>query len=427
MALAPLVAALPQAARGKFRASWPGHQDYTGLVLKSQDYVLYDAAVTEPTRVPRLVIALDQGDKGVQTATRDVLLLPTRLAPNTFGYGSGSANQPVSYTTTLPSVVPTTASVPQIQWPTSGTASSQSSWHPVAMAATVIATSAPHGPTQTLDATSSAPQLFGISYAPYRADGQCKTIQDIKADFEQLAGLYRLVRIYGTACDQVANVCSIARAHGIKVFLGIWNPNKVKQEAQQIISGVDNNWHLIDTVSVGNELVNNKEMEPKQLLLAVDQARSMLRKAGYDGPVVTVDTFTQVLQHPELCERSDYCAINAHAFYDKQITAEQSGRWLQDRVKDVSLVLKTPKRIVVAETGWPTSGEANGLAVPGLEAQRSAIESIKSAFANEAANVILFSAFNDLWKSDSLDTFNAEKSWGIGGTMAPSDKKLASF
>ncbi|PHH69944.1 hypothetical protein CDD82_7424 [Ophiocordyceps australis] len=419
MALAPLAAAFPRSVEG-FRASWPEHQEYVGHVLDTQDYVLYDASVTEPTRVPQLVIALDQGDKSVETAVRDVLLLPTRLAPKRFDDDGPSSTTQLSSHTTLPSLVPSTASTPPMQSPAGSdtSSSSQSSWQPVA-------TSAPQDPTPALDPTTSAPVLFGVSYAPYRADGQCKTRQDIKADFEQLAGLYSLVRIYGTDCDQVANICSIARAHGIKVFLGIWNANKIEYEAQQIISGVDNNWDLIDTVSVGNELIHKREMDPKQLVLAVNRARSILRKAGYDGPVVTVDTFGQVLQHPELCESSDYCAINAHPFYDKHITAEQSGRWLRDRVKEVRSVFKTPKRIVVAETGWPTSGEANGLAVPGLEAQRSAIESIKSAFVNEPANIILFSAFNDLWKTNSLETFNAEKSWGIDGAMAPSDTGLA--
>jgi len=73
------------------------------------------------------------------------------------------------------------------------------------------------------------------------------------------------------------------------------------------------------------------------------------------------------------------------------------------------------QKIVITETGWPSRGTANGAAVPSPENQATAVGSLKSAFAGNPENVILFTAFNDMWKTAAAATFNAEQFWGIMG------------
>lgn len=269
--------------------------------------------------------------------------------------------------------------------------------------------------------SSSPSKSFGISYAPYRGDHQCKSKAEIARDFERFGKSYSMVRIYGTDCDQVAPVRTAAKAHGMKVFLGIWDPAAVAVEARKIIDVFHGDWAMVDTVSVGNELVNNHKTSPDEMVRAVHDARSLLRKAGYQGPVVTVDTFLAYLDHPKLGQASDYCAVNAHAFFDPTIKAHQAGRWLQGTVNRVKSVCAGSKRVVVTETGWPTRGDSNGHAVPGLENQRSAMDSIKHEFSASPGNVVLFSAFNDLWKKRESATFNADQYWGIDGAVSHSD------
>lgn len=64
-----------------------------------------------------------------------------------------------------------------------------------------------------------------------------------------------------------------------------------------------------------------------------------------------------------------------------------------------------------AETGWPTQGGSNGKAIPSVENQRIAINSIIKA----KPDTILFTAFNDDWKEDTSATKGSEKYWGIAG------------
>jgi exo-beta-1,3-glucanase (GH17 family) len=162
--------------------------------------------------------------------------------------------------------------------------------------------------------------------------------------------------------------------------------------------------------------VNNGEASAEQVISALRQARSILRSAGYQGPVVAVDTFIATEAHPELCEESDYCAINAHAFFDSTISADEAGPWLEKTVRSIKSKLSSEKEVIITETGWPTEGSANGLAVPGLDNQKRALESISKSFSGSPGNVILFSAFNDLWKGDR------DKYWGIGGAVSRCDR-----
>lgn len=235
-----------------------------------------------------------------------------------------------------------------------------------------------------------------------------------------MKGLYSFVRIYGTDCDQVPAAYSAAKSVGVQLFLGIWDLSQVQAEAQKIIAAINGDWDVVHTVSVGNELVNNGQASPASVIAAIKQARQILRAAGYKGPVVTVDTFIAAEANPELCEASDYCAVNAHAFFDSTISAPQAGNWLLKTV--ASLKSKTSKNVVITESGWPTQGNPNGLAVPGLSQQKAALDSIKQAFASNPGDLILFSAFNDPWKTKAAATFNAEPYYGIDGAMSNSDR-----
>lgn len=144
--------------------------------------------------------------------------------------------------------------------------------------------------------------------------------------------------------------------------------------------------------------------------------RSLLKTAGYTGPVVTVDTMAAMLANPTLCTSSDYCAANCHPFFDSGIAASGAGTFVTEQIALLkTAVSDSSKKIVITETGWPHTGSANGLAIPSVANQATALSSIKSAFASTPSNVILFTAFNDMWKTATAATFDAEPYWGTLG------------
>lgn len=278
-------------------------------------------------------------------------------------------------------------------------------------------------PTQPIAPPGGGNGLHGVTYSPYRGDGNCKTAAEVDRDFSLFAQDYGVVRIYGVDCNQVSTVYQAAKKYGNRLFLGIFDINAIESAVGAIATGVEHDWSIVDTISVGNELVNNGGTTLDQSLAALDTARSALRNAGYEGPVVIVDTFVTAKTHPVLCDQSDYCAVNLHAFFDQNTAAPDAGAFLRTQMELIRNGLADPhKRIVVTETGWPWKGEPNGAAVPGLDTQSAAISSIKELFSSNAADVFLFTAFNDMWKKPDPATFDAEQFWGMGGQYSPCDQ-----
>ena len=256
--------------------------------------------------------------------------------------------------------------------------------------------------------SDSSVSTFGLAYAPY-GETDCKSKEEIKREFESV-NEYGSLRVYGTDCDQVASVIDLAQDKGMKLFLGIFNIDQVEKEAQDIIDGASSCWDCVHTISVGNELVNNGAKSVDQVLAAMKTAGDMLRGAGYNGAIVTVDTVPAMIENPALCEASDYAAVNCHAFFDGKVEASGAGQFVMEQSKRVEKACGG-KKVVVTESGWPHQGSTNGVAVPSRENQQAAIRSLKDAFGPD--RLYIFTLYDTPWKEDNEYTFGAEKYWGI--------------
>lgn len=255
-----------------------------------------------------------------------------------------------------------------------------------------------------------------MTYSPYNADKSCKSQEHINEDLDKLTN-YNYVRIYGTDCDQTRLVTNAARQRKMQVFAGIYDLTNFPASLSpfsEAATGPDGkeDWSVYHTIAIGNELVNGGTNSPGEVTKAVNQARTILRGQGYKGPVVTVDTFSILLKHPELCLASDYCAANCHAFFDATQQPHNAGPYVLEQAHSVSHAAGG-KHTLITESGWPHAGQANGAAVPSPENQRVAIESLRRSFGHRGDDLVLFTAFDDQWKDDNRYTFNAERFWGI--------------
>ncbi|OQE96328.1 hypothetical protein PENNAL_c0001G02371 [Penicillium nalgiovense] len=257
---------------------------------------------------------------------------------------------------------------------------------------------------------------FGISYSPYKADRTCKNQEEVNQDLDRISE-YAFIRIYGTDCDQTKTVTNAARRHNMRVFAGVYDLTNFPGSLSALgdaVTGPDGkkDWSIFHTIAVGNELVNAGTNSAGDVVAAVRKARSVLRAQGYKGPVVTVDTFSVLLDHPELCHVSDYCAANCHAFFDATQRPEGAGAYALEQARSIS-ARAGGKRTMITESGWPHAGDANGVAIPSAKNQDAAIASLRKSFDHRREDLVLFTTFDDLWKEDNQFTFNAEKFWGI--------------
>ena len=256
---------------------------------------------------------------------------------------------------------------------------------------------------------------FGISYSPTHADQTMKTQDEVNADFNTFseAEEYRLVRLYGSNGHQTALAIKAAKQHpGMQVMAAVFDITRVSSEIQNIISDVDGDWHMIHTVAVGNELINDKEATISQVASAVQTARSLLKRAGYNGCVVTIDTFDSYLtpQNRQLCDVSDYVAANAHGYFAGDFAGAGDGDWLRS-IHDQVEQACGGKSVAITETGWPTAGNPEKAAQPGQGAQQDALTSIKEKFPD--GGVIFFEFEDDEWKADQDNPLNIEQHFGM--------------
>lgn len=248
----------------------------------------------------------------------------------------------------------------------------------------------------------------GLAYSPYNDDGTCKTRSQVFADINSLKD-FSVIRSYGTSCDQVHNIMDAARPLGIKVVLGIYDIFQSDAAIGVLIRSVNGNWNMVESVSIGNEHVQNGQIGASAMADKLNSARYTLRAAGFNGPVVTIDTFDAVIRNPVLCQTSDYAAVNIHPWFDWNTAAKDAGAFLANQINRVAIACPG-KNVRVTETGWPYRGDTHGKAVASRANQEIALHEMYRVTGNLG---IFLGPFDDGWKSDNGGTFGSEKFWGI--------------
>jgi len=261
---------------------------------------------------------------------------------------------------------------------------------------------------------------MGITYDPFtgsQSSTRCKTADEIASDFAKMKD-YKMVRIYGMGCDVIPLSVENAIKNGQQLMAGAYmsssgNGEDLSTVIKTLKSAIDTyasgKWDIVQLFAVENERINDHDMTVSAVVDAINNARGQLRGLGFDGPVGAVDTVPAIIDNTAICKASDIVLVNCHAFFDSNTKAQDAGSFVKTQVERVKSACSTD-RVVVTESGWPHQGDANGAAVPSLNNQHMAIDSIRNNFNND---MFLFSSFDSSWKSDSASTFNAERYWGI--------------
>ncbi|CAF9907540.1 hypothetical protein IMSHALPRED_005561 [Imshaugia aleurites] len=363
-------------------------------VVTDIDYVTYDSE--------DVIVYVNDANQPVSTTTVYKGLVPHTQAvpaPPSSSPPAPPAKLP-STPTGLPQESPSPVVTPKPESSTPAPAPS-----PVATEAVAPSSSPSPSPNPSPEESGSSGPGFGsaVAYSPYNADQSCKSTSQVTADFQKITN-YEVVRLYGTDCNQISNV--VAATHSsVKLILGIFDINSIQSEVQTMSSAVNGDWSIVNSVTVGNELVNTGQASVSQVVAAIGTAKAALKAAGYSGPIATVDTMMAMKNNIELCTASDFCAINCHAFFDGNTLPEDAGQFVQNWVKQISEAAGG-KTTIVTESGWPHQGDQNNKAIPSPQNQATAIASLKTAFSG-GSNVVLYNSYDDLWKSDSADTFGS--------------------
>ncbi|KAH8151335.1 uncharacterized protein LAJ45_04537 [Morchella importuna] len=322
-------------------------------------------------------------------------------------------------TSTAVAVVPTTTAAPAVPTSTAGSTtapadsivSSVSSVVATVIPSNSVSSAAPAASSAVGEITSNG-GLWAITYSPYANGGGCKTAEEVETDVASIASKgFQNIRIYSTDCSGLENVGGSAEKHGLGLILGIFLKAGCGSTGADQIKDIIawGKWDMIVLVVIGNEAVFNGYCSASELAGYMTSVGSELKNAGYSGPVTTTEPLNILQSYgaSDLCAAMDVIGVNIHPFFNAGTAASDAGTFLSSQVALTEAVC-SGKKAWVLECGWPSSGEANGLAVPGVAQQATAVAAMVAALPGRVA---YFTFTDDYWKAPGA--YNVEQHFGL--------------
>ncbi|KAH6895042.1 glycoside hydrolase superfamily [Coprinopsis sp. MPI-PUGE-AT-0042] len=227
----------------------------------------------------------------------------------------------------------------------------------------------------------------------------------------------------GFDCDALNRAATAAASAGLTVLAGIWIEGSVANAAASIRNDVEAFRNAVGrfgagrfrALTIGNEVRSNTNLGTRtSITLRLSWIRLMrceanyLRSVGVNTPVSTVHTWVHIRANRVLCN-GDFVGANAHAFYDGNFAAWQTGDFVFKTVIPELKAACPGKAIIITESGWPSRGAANGRAIASVDDAKSALLNLNCACRDDrGVSVYAFEADDQNWKGD-----DRERSFGL--------------
>lgn len=253
-----------------------------------------------------------------------------------------------------------------------------------------------------------ANKIHGISYSPY-LDGQEPGIE-ISAD--QIEERLKVIQPYTNwirtfSCVEGHQLSpAIAKSYQLKTMVGVClsddrdkNEIELKNGIKMALKGD------VDILAVGNEVLLRDELTEEEIIHYIQRAKQALPEVN----VSYVDAYYQFEDHPALAEACDVLLVNCYPFWE-ECHADYSLLYMKDMYRR-ALKIANGKKVIISETGWPTSGEPNGVAVPSYDNAMQYFINTYQWAAEEGIDIFYFSSFDESWKAGDEGDVGAY--WGL--------------
>lgn len=250
--------------------------------------------------------------------------------------------------------------------------------------------------------------VHGLCFGPYLG-GQSPGAQ---LDAERIAERLRRLRRHAQwlrlfSCTQGHDrVARLARSQGFRTMVGAWlsgDPLRDQREFDALVELARDS--QVDLAMLGNETLLRGELSEQQL---VERVQDFRRRAPA-VPVGVVDAHSAWAGRQQLLQAVDVVGVNCYPFWEG-CAVEQAQPRLRAMLEDTRGWLQG-KRLVIAETGWPSAGSPQGLAQASPDAAlRYAVDTLSWAAA-EGLELFYFEAFDESWKVG--EEGDVGDSWGL--------------
>ena len=249
--------------------------------------------------------------------------------------------------------------------------------------------------------------IQGIAYSPFR-DCQNPNRQifpneeEILEDLSIIRNMGNAIRTYSSRGIQ-GRIAVLARQRGLRVSAGAWLGQDFDDNEKEIDSVIRlANTVDLDSVIVGNEVLWRNDLKEDDLISYIKRVKAAVRV-----PVTTAEISHKLLEHQRVMEVLDFHLVHIYGFWDR-VPIEHAVRHVVERYRQFKNE-SNGKRVVIGETGWPSSGPPQGPAVPSPDNQSRFLQEFVSLAQLEQIEFYYFSAFDELWKSEE----GVGPFWGI--------------
>jgi exo-beta-1,3-glucanase (GH17 family) len=174
----------------------------------------------------------------------------------------------------------------------------------------------------------------------------------------------------------------------------------------ELASGIDiARQGYADILAVGNEVLLRGDLTEQELIDYISRAR----RAVPGVSVSYVDAYFQFEDHSALADACDMLLVNCYPFWE-ECPADYALLYMKDMYHR-ALKAANGKKVIISETGWPSSGDVSGAAVPSYE---NAVQYFINTYLwaeQDDIDIFYFSSFDEAWKTGDEGDVGAY--WGL--------------
>ena len=251
-------------------------------------------------------------------------------------------------------------------------------------------------------------KMHGICFSPYEGTqepGDPISEAQVRRKLELLVPHTEWIRVF--SCTQGNEIIpKLAKEYGFKTLVGAWlgeETDKNEEELQGLIALASAGY--VDVAAVGNEVMYREELEEEELIEYILRAKQALKGI----PVGYVDAYYEFTNRPKITEVCDVILANCYPYWEA-CHIDYSLLYMKQMYYQ-AVQAASGKRVIITETGWPSSGDALGAAEPGYENALKYFINAQAWSQQEGIEMFYFSAFDEGWKVGAEGSVGAF--WGL--------------
>jgi len=251
-------------------------------------------------------------------------------------------------------------------------------------------------------------KMHGLCFSPYEGDqkpGDVISDEQIRRKLELIRPYTDWVRTF--SCTQGnERIVVLAKEYGFKTLVGAWLGDDLDKNELEINGLLDlaASGH-VDVAAVGNEVMYREELEEEVLIAYIERVKEALPEI----PVGYVDAYYEFTNRPKITDACDVILANCYPYWEG-CGIDYSLLYMKQMYQE-ALVAGKGKKVIITETGWPSSGDALGGAEPGYENALKYFINAQNWSKEDQIEMFYFSAFDESWKVDSEGSVGAF--WGL--------------